>query len=349
FSSASLPAAWNSTPAQEQPSTFVSRDALEKAAGIPAVSSRAYGIAAHWRHAADDVLEQARRLRQNSRGSQKCRRVERLDFLSRSPEQALPLSARLRGPLAFENSGACGIECGNAGGRFAGQSSRRVSVAFRKIGILSIGEMGFHWAKLLKSRGVDVLTYDRDRGEVSRQRGANAGVASVASMAELVTQAELIVSIVVPSAATAVAAKGAGAVTTAGRKDLLFLDANAISPMTAEEIARILRPAGVEFVDGCIIGAAARMGKGTIVYVSGPAAERLRALDEFAIPTRVLGASTNQASAFKVVYAGLTKGLQGLFCELLMGARRFGLVDEIRAQYEESFPGLLDKVAGSIV
>jgi len=222
-------------------------------------------------------------------------------------------------------------------------------VAFRKIGILSIGEMGFHWAKLLKSRGVDVLTYDRDRGEVSRQRGANAGVASVASMAELVTQAELIVSIVVPSAATAVAAKVAGAVTTAGRKDLLFLDANAISPMTAEEIARILRPAGVEFVDGCIIGAAARMGKGTIVYVSGPAAERLRALDEFAIPTRVLGASTNQASAFKVVYAGLTKGLQGLFCELLMGARRFGLVDEIRAQYEESFPGLLDKVAGSIV
>ncbi len=222
-------------------------------------------------------------------------------------------------------------------------------MAFRKIGILSIGEMGFHWAKLLKSHGVDVLTYDRDRGEVSRQRGANAGVASVASMAELVTQAELIVSIVVPSAATAVAAKVAGAVTTAGRKDLLFLDANAISPMTAEEIARILRPAGVEFVDGCIIGAAARMGKGTIVYVSGPAAERLRALDEFAIPTRVLGASTNQASAFKVVYAGLTKGLQGLFCELLMGARRFGLVDEIRAQYEESFPGLLDKVAGSIV
>jgi hypothetical protein len=32
-----------------------------------------------------------------------------------------------------------------------------------------------------------------------------------------------------------------------------------------------------------------------------------------------------------------------------MGARRFGLLDEIRAQYEESFPGLIDKVAPSIV
>jgi hypothetical protein len=56
-----------------------------------------------------------------------------------------------------------------------------------------------------------------------------------------------------------------------------------------------------------------------------------------------------QASAFKVVYAGLTKGLQGLFVELLMGARAFGLLDEILKRYEESFPGLLDKVTSSIV
>jgi hypothetical protein len=56
-----------------------------------------------------------------------------------------------------------------------------------------------------------------------------------------------------------------------------------------------------------------------------------------------------QASAFKVVYAGLTKGLQGLFVELLMGARGFGLLDEILKRYEESFPGLLDKVTSSIV
>jgi hypothetical protein len=72
-------------------------------------------------------------------------------------------------------------------------------------------------------------------------------------------------------------------------------------------------------------------------------------LEAFNIPIKILGAKTNQASAFKVVYAGLTKGLQGLFCELLMGARKFGLLNELRSQYEESFPGLLDKVSGSIV
>jgi 3-hydroxyisobutyrate dehydrogenase-like beta-hydroxyacid dehydrogenase len=222
-------------------------------------------------------------------------------------------------------------------------------VAFQKIGILSIGEMGFHWAKLLKSQGVEVLTYDKDRGEVSRKRGENAGVKSLPSMAQLVDDAELIVSIVVPSAAKRVAAKVAKAVAKSGRKELLYLDANAISPMTADAIAAVLNPAGVNFVDGCIIGSAARMGKGTIVYVSGPEAQRLQALEAFGIPIRVLGPNTSQASAFKVVYAGLTKGLQGLFVELLMGARRFGLMNEVRAQYEESFPGLLDKISTSIV
>ncbi|HEX2932528.1 MAG TPA: DUF1932 domain-containing protein, partial [Candidatus Binatia bacterium] len=222
-------------------------------------------------------------------------------------------------------------------------------MAFQKIGIMSIGEMGFHWAKLLKSHGVEVLTYDKDRGEVSRKRAENAGVKSVASMTALVREAELIVSIVVPFAAKRVASKVAKAAAKVGRKDLLYLDANAISPMTADLIATTLIPAGVSYVDGCIIGAASRMGKGTIVYVSGPDAARLQALESFNIPIKLLGPSTNQASAFKVVYAGLTKGLQGLFCELLMGARRFGLMNEIRGQYEESFPGLLDKVSSSII
>ena len=222
-------------------------------------------------------------------------------------------------------------------------------MSYKKIGILSIGEMGFHWAKLLKSHGVEVLTFDRDRGEVSRKRGENAGVKSVPSMAELVQSSELIVSIVVPSAAMPVATNVADAVNKSGRKNLLFLDANAISPMTADEIAAVLDPAGVDFVDGCIIGSAAKLGKGTIVYVSGQQASRLKALESFNIPVKVLGPNTNQASAFKVVYAGLTKGLQGLFCELFMGARRFGLLKELSAQYEDSFPGLIDKVSSSIV
>ena len=80
-------------------------------------------------------------------------------------------------------------------------------MAFQKIGIMSIGEMGFHWAKLLKSHGAEVFTYDKNRGEVSRRRAENAGVKSLPSMTALVREADLIVSIVVPFAAKRVAAK----------------------------------------------------------------------------------------------------------------------------------------------
>lgn len=221
-------------------------------------------------------------------------------------------------------------------------------MAFQRIGILSIGEMGYHWARLLASHGVEVLTYGKGRSEVTRKRAENAGVRFVPSLARLVSESDLVVCVVVPSAAKRVAAKVAKALIKVERKNLLYLDANAISPMTAREIEKHLSPASANFIDGCIIGSAAKMGQGTVVYVSGPQAALIQALEQFGFSVRLLGPEIAQASAFKIVYAGLTKGLQGLFVELLIGARKFGLLDEILKQYEESFPGLPGKVGQSI-
>jgi 3-hydroxyisobutyrate dehydrogenase-like beta-hydroxyacid dehydrogenase len=222
-------------------------------------------------------------------------------------------------------------------------------MTLRRIGILSIGEMGYHWARLLTAHGKEVLTCSKGRSEVTLKRAENAGVRSVSSLGRLVNEADLIVSVTVPFAAKRVAAQVARAVAKEGRKDLLYLDANAISPMTAEDIGRVLSRSGVNFIDGCIIGSAANIDKGAVVYVSGPLAECASELKSFGFSVKILGPSIAQASAFKVVYAGLTKGLQGLFVELLIGARKFGLLDEVVRRYHESFPGLLDKVASSIV
>lgn len=221
-------------------------------------------------------------------------------------------------------------------------------MSFQRVAILSIGEMGYHWTQLFASRGVEVLTYTKGRSEVTRKRAENAGARSVPSMARLVSEADLVVSVVVPSAARRVAAKVAKALLKTGRKDLLYLDANATSPMTVGEIERCLSPASADFVDGCIVGSAAKIGKGTVIYVSGPRAARIQELEQSGFSVRLLGPEIGQASAFKIVYAGLTKGLQGLFVELLIGARKFGLLAEILQQYDESFPGLTGKVASSI-
>jgi len=219
-------------------------------------------------------------------------------------------------------------------------------VAFQRIALLSIGEMGYHWASLLRSHGVELLGYLRGRSEVTRRRAENAGVKSVATLSGLVAKADLIVSLVVPSAARRVAVKVARALAQVPRRDLIYLEANAISPMTVSAISRLF--GHDQFVDGCIIGSAAKLSRGAVLYVSGPQAERIRELERFGFAVRVLGPDIGQASAFKIVYAGFTKGLQGLLVELLLGARKLGMLGEILARYEESFPGLPGKIGQTI-
>jgi 3-hydroxyisobutyrate dehydrogenase-like beta-hydroxyacid dehydrogenase len=219
---------------------------------------------------------------------------------------------------------------------------------FKSVGILSIGEMGSHWARVLGAHGVKVSSFADGRSAATRERARNLGVELTQSMEELVSQVELIVSIVVPSAAKDVAERVALALTKSGRTGLFYMDANAVSPMTAESLGRALTQAQAHYVDGCIIGGAAKLDRGTVVYVSGPEASRLSALNDSGLRVKVLGPGTSQASAFKIIHAGLSKGLAGLFTELLVGANALGLLRETLDDYDENYPGLRQKITGSI-
>jgi 3-hydroxyisobutyrate dehydrogenase-like beta-hydroxyacid dehydrogenase len=221
-------------------------------------------------------------------------------------------------------------------------------MSFERIGILSIGEMGYHWARVLGAHGVKVYSFLEGRSAATRERARSMGVELAPSLDNLVSRVDLIVSIVVPSAAKEVAEGVARALAKSGRTGLLYMDANAVSPMTAETLGRTLTQAQAHYVDGCIIGGAAKLDRGTVVYVSGPEAIRLSALNDSGLRVKVLGPSATQASAFKIIHAGLSKGLAGLFIELLVGANALGLLRETLEDYDENHPGLLQKITGSI-
>jgi 3-hydroxyisobutyrate dehydrogenase-like beta-hydroxyacid dehydrogenase len=221
-------------------------------------------------------------------------------------------------------------------------------MSFKSIGILSIGEMGYQWARVLAEHGVEVYTYVDGRSAATRERARNIGAELTPSLDNLVSRVDLVVSIVVPSAAKEVAERVAQSLIRSGRTGLLYMDANAVSPMTAESLGRTLTEARAHYVDGCIIGGAAKLDRGTVVYVSGPEAIRLIALNDAGLRVKVLGPGTTQASAFKVIHAGLSKGLAGLFTELLVGANALGLLRETLEDYDENHPGLLQKITGSI-
>jgi hypothetical protein len=177
------------------------------------------------------------------------------------------------------------------------------------VGLLHPGEMG---AAVGASIDGEVVWASEGRSAETRARAA--GFRDVGTVAALVGVSDVIVSICPPHAALDVARACSGF-------DGLYLDANAISPQRAQEVAA-LQP---RFVDGGIIG----IPDAPTLYLSGDGAAELGAL--FMIETRVVA----NASALKMVYAAWTKGTAAMLLAMREVARHFDVErDWLRAAPE---------------
>ena len=204
--------------------------------------------------------------------------------------------------------------------------------------------MGHNIALVLKKHGLEVVTCLRGRSLRTQQQATQAGVVNLTSLREVVKASDLILSVVVPSAALPVGRSLAKAIVSV-KKPILIADVNAISPMTSLSIDKAITTAGGKYVDVCIIGSAQKLEKGATFYASGEYAEEFVALRDFGLHVQVLGNQIGQASAFKMVYAGLTKGLSSLSVELLLTACSLGLFDQIMERYRLSFPDIAEFMA----
>ena len=183
------------------------------------------------------------------------------------------------------------------------------------VGLLHPGAMG-----VAIGAGVDgheVIWASEGRSEASRARAGD--FRDLRTLGALLDEADVIVSVCPPHAALDVAraCQGFGG---------LYVDANAVSPMRAREIAA-LHP---RFVDGGIVGGP----DAPTLYLSGEEAEDVAGL--FALDTRVV----RDASAVKMVYAGWSKGTAALLLAIRDTARHFEIEDEWR----EAVPELLDRL-----
>jgi 3-hydroxyisobutyrate dehydrogenase-like beta-hydroxyacid dehydrogenase len=206
--------------------------------------------------------------------------------------------------------------------------------SIKAVGILSPGEMGSGVGTVLHQHGVRVLTCLAGRGAESRERAAQAGFEDVADLEALVEGCDVLLSILPPAVAGAVADQVAAAVTATGA-DVLYVDCNAIAPSTASGIARTVTSAGARFADAGIIGPPPTR-PGNRIFTSGPGAQAFAAaLGGAGLDIRVLDGDVGQASGLKMCYAAMTKGLQALGAELLTAARLLGVEDTLLAEQSE--------------
>jgi len=157
--------------------------------------------------------------------------------------------------------------------------------------------------------------------------------------------AEMVLSILPPAHALSFARQMAPLLLAAEPKPV-FVDCNAVSPETVRQIGAVISAAGAPFVDASIIGLAPRPGQASPhFYACGVSASRLQALSEYGLDVRVLDGAIGAASALKMSYAGINKGVAAIATAMILAASRSGATQALYQEMSESLPGFSTRSA----
>jgi len=217
----------------------------------------------------------------------------------------------------------------------------------RTVALISPGDMGQAVGALLAQGGVRVVTCLAGRSPRTRALARAGAFIELPSLEALVRESELVLSIVPPAQAVAVA-RDVGAALRATRARLSYVDCNAIAPRTAREVAAVIAPTGSGFVDAGIVGGPPRDAPSPRFYASGPDRAHFAALRDAGLDVRLLGDDVGEASAVKMCYAALTKGTTAIATELLVAARKLGVYDTLVAELGESQATQAKRIADAV-
>ena len=202
------------------------------------------------------------------------------------------------------------------------------------VGLLHPGEMGVTVGATVVAGGTRVVWASEGRSALTESRALEVGLEDGGSLALVVRQSRVILSVVPPHGALALA-QSVAALDFRG----LYVDGNAVSPETAREIGWVIESAGGRFVDGGIIGPAARKRGTTRLYLSGSAAPEIAVLfNAGPMDAVVLDAPAGAASALKMAYAGWTKGSAALLAAIRAFAMAEGVDSALLDEWKISQP-----------
>lgn len=210
---------------------------------------------------------------------------------------------------------------------------------FKTVALLHPGNMGVTIGAAAATSGARVIWASHQRSLATQERASRAGLVDVKNLVNAVRDSEVILSVCPPHAALDLARN----VAEHNFKGI-YVDANAISRATAEEIGEIVTKAGASFVDGGIIGAPVKQAGTTRLYLSGSrAAEIAELFSASMLNARAIGPNPGAASALKVVYAAWTKCTDGLVLAIRALAAIEGVDQALSEEWSISQPDLMRK------
>jgi len=194
------------------------------------------------------------------------------------------------------------------------------------VGIVSPGAMGSALGARLRDGGARVVVALEGRSERTRRLAAAPGLEDSGSLAALLHEASIVLSVVPPEAALDAARSLEH---ESGDARPLVVELNAVSPATTRHVATTLGSAGVDTVDGSISGPPPRGPGTTRIYLSGPRAAEVAALPFEGVERVVVSDVVGDASAVKMCTASVYKGRIAVLAQAFRTARAHGVVDHV--------------------
>jgi 3-hydroxyisobutyrate dehydrogenase-like beta-hydroxyacid dehydrogenase len=212
-----------------------------------------------------------------------------------------------------------------------------VSAAQRTIGIVSPGAMGSAVGHVAARGGARVVATLDGRSERTAGLARRAGIEILASLADVVAAADVVLSIAPPGQAEAIARDVEDAARATSSRPLLA-DLNAIAPATVRRLASTL-----DLVDGSISGPPPWNEGTTRIYLSGPRAEELAGFGFPGVELVVVGDEIGLASAVKMCTASVYKGTHAVLAHALLTAHANGVVGHVLDDLGDAWPQLVQR------
>ena len=221
-----------------------------------------------------------------------------------------------------------------------------------KLGFIGFGEAAFNIASGLRGEGLTgIIAYDKHwkdspAAELIGKRAAEAQVELVPSQQALIERSEMVVSAVSADMALPLARASQPFL----KADQVYVDINATSPMTKEEVDRVIAPVAL-FVDCAVMGPVPTYRHKVPVAVSGPGARRFcDTMTPYGMAITCMDAPAGSASASKMFRSIFMKGFVTLLIEMLTAAHRYGVEDDVLESVKETLTAgpLLEVINGLV-
>lgn len=197
--------------------------------------------------------------------------------------------------------------------------------------LIGFGEAGSTFAEAGEWRErACAFDIDPTRGDAMTRLG----VTQNATLAEALSGARLVLSLVTADQAPGVAQAAAGLLP----QSALFCDMNSVAPQTKQAAAEAIEAAGGHYVDVAVMAPVDPARLNVPLLLSGAqaqAAEAALGAMGFA-KRRVVGEAVGRASSIKMIRSVMVKGLEALTAECVLAAQAADVLDEVLASLDAS-------------